>query len=124
MEERYRDNKPVVLCVDDDRGVREMLQDLIEGETGYEVMPCATIDQAVGFRDENVRLIILDHFLEGYGGTPSTEFVPRLMEVYPGVRVVCHTGSAKVKPGNGYDAVAYKPKSLGVLVTEVIDNLN
>lgn len=77
-----------ILVVDDARGIRDLLSDLLEGE-GYQVILASNGNEALGLAEtENPQAILLDINMPGINGVEvcrrlregeSTRFVPIIM---------------------------------------------
>jgi CheY-like chemotaxis protein len=83
---------PLVLCVDDDAGIREFYGTLL-GKEGYEVISAGSGVQALALvqsRDDVVDAAILDYKLPGMNGF---ELAVRLKQHDPGLPILMVSGS-------------------------------
>jgi CheY-like chemotaxis protein len=108
------DQRPRLLCVDDEPAIRETLAAYFAGE-GFEVRTAATAEQALAeVRRWTPRALILDVLLPDRGGLAILDEVRRL---HPAVAVVLVSGAGEVARlardgGLAVDAVFAKPVPL------------
>jgi len=114
-----------ILVVDDDEGIMEVVQIVLEGE-GYQVS--TNMDgENLHFRQENVPdLILLDVLLAGIDGrdicrslksNPATQHIPVIM-------LSAHSDASKVADTSGADDFLEKPFDVDVLIDIVAKHLS
>ena len=108
-----------ILVVDDDPGLRQMMQWALEDE-GYRVEAAADAEQAVAhMRDAVPRLVVLDMTLPGRDGTAVAEALRALDPKVP-IVLVTGDGNAQSKAERvGARAFLRKPFRMDDLVANV-----
>ncbi len=118
----------VVLVVEDDELVRTVLVRALE-ETGFEVLPAADGEQALGIAgkpEQRLDAVITDLAMPGIRGR---ELAERLEQVRPGVPVLFVSGHADdevarrglLDPGQPFLQKPFDPEVIGLKVRELLD---
>ena len=117
-----------VLLVEDDDRLRRVARRILEG-SGYKVLAASRGDEALRVSDEHtgeLDLVLTDVVMPGMSGR---EFVRKLVETRPGVRVLYMSGYTDesiarhgvLEPGTHFIAKPFTAPSLAKKVREVLD---
>ena len=113
-----------ILVIEDDKDIRDLLKDILEGE-GYHVIMAADGNEGIKLcREETVDLVITDILMPGKDGI---ETIFELQRHCPEVRIVAISGGGRVSPANylqsaellGAISTLTKPFGRRELLTEV-----
>lgn len=114
-----------ILVVDDEAGIREVLDEILEDE-GYEVLLAADgLDVPAILEEQRIDLVLLDVWLPGKGGI---ELLKEISERFPEIEVVMISGhgtvdiAVKALKMGAYDFIE-KPLSLDRVLTIVANAL-
>ncbi|MFW5811568.1 MAG: sigma-54-dependent transcriptional regulator [Alkalispirochaetaceae bacterium] len=114
-----------ILVVDDEAGIREVLDEILEDE-GYEVLLAADgLDVPAILEEQRIDLVLLDVWLPGKGGI---ELLKEISEGFPEIEVVMISGhgtvdiAVKALKMGAYDFIE-KPLSLDRVLTIVANAL-
>jgi CheY-like chemotaxis protein len=113
-------NRPRLLCVDDDRGIRELYQ-LVLGSYGYEVLVAGSGPQALQLfrsKDKPIDAVISDYEMPGMNGA---ELATEIKRFRPGVPVVLVSGYQAVleEAPNFVDAAIAKGAPIGEMIDQI-----
>ncbi len=113
-------NRPTLLCVDDDPGIRELYEAML-GTYGYEVLVAEGGLQALNlFRSKRKEIdaVISDYEMPGMNGA---ELAAELKRCDPEIPVIVISGSAPVLEETPYFVDAAVPK--GASVENIVDHI-
>ncbi len=108
----------VVLVVDDDRQLRELASDLLDGY-GFDAVTAADAVEAAGMvRELDVDVVVTDQYMDGMGGW---ELLRRIRESRPSLPVVLYSAMPAQRPEDvaatlDFDVTVLKPASGAELV--------
>lgn len=110
---------PTILLVDDDNGIRQVLEDGLS-EAGFEVISAADTAMACQQlqRHPGVDLCLVDLVMPGLDGVAFARLIKDRMPDRP---VILMTGyyAAGTRAGNIANSIIYKPIALDKLVAEI-----
>ena len=119
-----------VLVVDDERGVRLLLTQILRNR-GYTVIPAAdakTALEALGAPDQQIDLVVSDIVLQGMSGT---RLVEEIQLRWPTMKLLLVSGYSRgvaLPPGSGAGKVPllgkpFTPKRLEAIVRDILDGV-
>ena len=109
-----------ILVVDDDEGILEVVQIVLEGE-GYKVETSQNGDKLQDLEKNKTDLILLDVLLSGRDGREICKALKRdiFTRNIPVVMLSAHSDASKVADGSGADGFLEKPFDVDVLIETV-----
>jgi CheY-like chemotaxis protein len=113
-------NRPTLLCVDDDPGIRELYETML-GTYGYEVLVAEGGLQALNLfrsRKKEIDAVISDYEMPGMNGA---QLAAELKRYDPDIPVIVISGSLPVLEETPYFVDAAVPK--GASVEKIVDHI-
>jgi CheY-like chemotaxis protein len=113
-------NRPTLLCVDDDPGIRELYETML-GTYGYEVLVAEGGLQALNLfrsKKKEIDAVISDYEMPGMNGA---QLAAELKRYDPDIPVIVITGSLPVLEETPYFVDAAVPK--GASVEKIVDHI-
>ena len=113
-------NRPTLLCVDDDAGIRELYEAML-GSRGYEVLVAEGGPQALNLfrsRTKEIDAVISDYEMPGMNGA---QLAAELKRYDPEIPVIVISGSLPVLEETPYFVDAAVPK--GASVEKIVDHI-
>ena len=113
-------NRPTLLCVDDDPGIRELYEAML-GSRGYEVLLAEGGYQALNLflsRKKEIDAVISDYEMPGMNGA---QLAAELKRYDPDIPVIVISGSMPVLEKTPYFVDAAVPK--GASVEKIVDHI-
>ncbi len=114
-----------ILVVDDDEGILEVVQIVLEGE-GYQVQTCQNGKELLRLASTFPHLILLDVLLSGEDGRELCKQLKSnsVTRHIPVVMLSAHSDASKVADGSGADDFLEKPFDVDVLLAMVEHHLS